>query len=382
MKPTYFLYYVFINILETFFRLFPFPAKTGYRRVGSPTEDSPVLLTCNFHLTILRLKNAIKGIDCHLLVANSKGINVWCAAAGGHLNNHSIISVIKTSGIEKKVNHNTIILPQLAAPGVEAKIIQKKTGWKVLWGPVNMTDIPQYLENNLNKTLEMKKVKFSFLYRIEMAVMWIFLVSIIIMPIWGPLFQFEALFMLGQICLIALLTFITFPLLEKLYSLEEEEKRAFLNIGNILVLLITLLYSSIGVILYAFVYLHDTKWILLRWCIISIIMALMMNLELKGSTPTYKSDSHADKLYKVIIDIERCRGTGICIDVCPRNCFEMDSKTNKVTMPRNEYCVKCSACIVQCPFDALYFENPAGKIIQPDSIRKYKLNLMGRRIET
>ena len=125
MKPTYFLYYVFINIFETFFRLFPFPAKTGYRKIGSPTEDSPVLLTCNFHLTIHRLKKGIKGIDCHLLVANSKGINVWCAAAGGHLNNHSIISVIKTSGIEKKVNHKKIVLPQLAAPGVEAKIIQK-----------------------------------------------------------------------------------------------------------------------------------------------------------------------------------------------------------------------------------------------------------------
>ncbi len=379
MNISYYVYYGFITVLETLLRLFPFPAKTGYQNVGNPNVDSPVMLTCNFHLTILRLKKATKGLNYHLLVANSKGINVWCAATGGHLNNHSVISVIKTSGIEDKVNHRTIILPQLAAPGVEAKVIQKKTGWKVLWGPVDAKSIPDFLEQNYEKTTEMKQVEFRFIQRVEMAIMWTFLIAIVLMPIWGPLFKIEALFLLAQITLTSLLAFVSFPIYERLYRREKEKKKTFLSLGNLLVLLINLAYSSIGIILYVLVYKRDTSWILLRWCIVSFLMVFLMNLEIKGSTPTYKSDSHADKLYDVKIDLEKCKGMGICIDVCPRNCYEMDELKKKITMPRREFCVQCGACIVQCPFDALYFQNRKGDIIKPETVRKFKLNLMGKR---
>ncbi|MCG3216267.1 MAG: 4Fe-4S binding protein, partial [Candidatus Heimdallarchaeota archaeon] len=367
------------TIVETLLRMFPFPAKTGYQRVGKPDKDSPVLLTCNFHLTILRLKKATIGLNYHLLIANSKGINVWCAATGDSLNNHSVISVIKTSGIENKVNHKKIILPQLAAPGVESKVIQKSVGWKILWGPVDAKDIPEFIESNYEKTDEMKQVEFRFVQRIEMAIMWIFLAAAVLMPIWGPLFKLEAAFLLGQICLIYFLALISFPIFEKIFQKETEKKRAFFTLGNLLVFLINLIYASIGVVLYAIVYQKDYSWILLRWCIVSFLLVLLVNMELKGSSPTYKSDSHADKLYDVEVDLEKCKGTGICVDVCPRNCYELDTNKRKITMPRQKYCVQCGACIVQCPFDALYFINRKGDIIKPETVRKFKLNLMGKR---
>ncbi len=379
MKIIYYIYYGFISFLETLLRMFPVPAKTGYQRVGNPDDMSPVLLTCNFHLTILRLKKATWGLNYHLLVANSKGINVWCAATGGHLNNHSVISVIKTSGIESKVKHKKIILPQLAAPGIEAKEILKRTNWKVLWGPVEAKKIPEFFDRNFEKTAAMKQVKFRILQRIEMATMWAFLAALILMPIWGPLFGVEAAFMLAQIFLTYLLIMITFPLYEKIFQKEIEKKKTFLSLGNLLVLLINLIYASIGVILYVIVYKNDYTWILLRWSIVSFLLVLFVNMELKGSTPTYKSDSHADKLYDVEIDLERCKGTSICIDVCPRNCYELDEEKKKIAMPRQEYCVQCGACIVQCPFDALYFINRKGDIIKPETIRKFKLNLLGKR---
>ena len=81
------------------------------------------------------------------------------------------------------------------------------------------------------------------------------------------------------------------------------------------------------------------------------------------------------------IDFEKCKGTGICVDVCPRNCYELDTENKKITMPRQKYCVQCAACIVQCPFDALYFKNRKGEIIKPETIRKFKLNLMGKRVD-
>ena len=379
MRISYYIYFGFVTIVETLLRMFPFPAKTGYKRVGKPDKDSPVLLTCNFHLTILRLKKATIGLNYHLLIANSKGINVWCAATGDSLNNHSVISVIKTSGIENKVNHKKIILPQLAAPGVESKVIQKSVGWKILWGPVDAKDIPEFIESNYEKTDEMKQVEFRFVQRIEMAIMWIFLAAAVLMPIWGPLYKLEAAFLLGQICLIYFLALISFPIFEKIFQKETEKKRAFFTLGNLLVFLINLIYASIGVVLYAIVYQKDYSWILLRWCIVSFLLVLLVNMELKGSSPTYKSDSHADKLYDVEVDLEKCKGTGICVDVCPRNCYELDTNKRKITMPRQKYCVQCGACIVQCPFDALYFINRKGDIIKPETVRKFKLNLMGKR---
>ena len=49
-------------------------------------------------------------------------------------------------------------------------------------------------------------------------------------------------------------------------------------------------------------------------------------------------------------------------------------------VPEPERCVQCGACIVQCPFDALCFEDPQGGKIPPETVRKFKLNMMGRRI--
>ena len=381
MRVSYYIYYGLVTIIETLMRMFPFPTKTGYQKIGNPDKDSPVLLSCNFHLTILRLKKATRGLNYHLLVANSKGINVWCAATGDSLNNHSVISVIKTSGIENKVNHKKIILPQLAAPGIESKVIQKSVGWRIIWGPVDAKDIPAFFELNYKKTDEMKQIEFRFIQRIEMAIMWIFLAALVIMPIWGPLFKLEAAFMLIQITFIYFMALISFPLFERIFQKEVEKKKAFFTWGNLLVFLINLSYAVVGVILYAIVYQNDYSWLLIRWSIVSFLLVLVVNMELKGSSPTYKSDSHADKLFDVEIDLTKCEGTGICTDVCPRNCYELDTEKRKITMTRQRFCVQCAACIVQCPYDALYFINRKGDIIKPDTVRKFKLNLMGKRAE-
>ncbi|NIM98648.1 MAG: copper oxidase, partial [candidate division Zixibacteria bacterium] len=160
--------YILLSIVETLLRVFPLPCKPGLVRLGNPDRDSPVFLTCNYHLTVARVKRALKGIDAYLLLANSRGINVWCGAAGGLLTDHDVISILKTSGIEELVDHRNVILPQLAAAGIEAKVIQRNTGWKIIWGPVYAKDIPLFVENRLKKTPDMRKVRFSWTHRTEM----------------------------------------------------------------------------------------------------------------------------------------------------------------------------------------------------------------------
>jgi len=139
------------TLAESLFRWVPSPVETGLRVFGNLDENSPVFLTCNYDLTVKRVSKHLKGLDCYLLVAPSRGINVWCASCGGELNEFSVISAIKTSGISEKVNHRVLIAPQLSAPGIDVKKVKKETGWNVKFGPVYAKDIPEYVRNNFKK---------------------------------------------------------------------------------------------------------------------------------------------------------------------------------------------------------------------------------------
>jgi len=373
--------YIIINIVETLLRVLPFPCKPGLIRIGNPDQNSPVFLTCNFHLTVERVKRALRGIDGYLLIANSKGINVWCAATGGHFSNHHVISILKTSGIEKLVAHRKVTLPQLAASGIEAKTIKNKTGWEIIWGPVYAKDIPRFITNNFQKTLPMREVEFPLPQRIEMAVAWAFPISVVSSLIMIPFWPKDILSLVSIIWLLSFLIFISFPIYQHLLS--SKGKRIgfiFFDFGRggfqfilwaVFIFILTFYQLSYGNFSWGFTF---------HWSFISLIIILILSIDLMGSTPLYKSSLHEDRLLRVILDREKCKGIGFCEQVCPRNCFKIDKSRQITTMPTGSVrCIQCGACIIQCPFDALYFESSKGDIISPNTIRKYKLNLLGKR---
>jgi ubiquinone/menaquinone biosynthesis C-methylase UbiE len=150
----------------------PYPkTATGLYRVGNPNHHSPLLVTGNYELTVRRLVREIDGrADCWLLVADSRGINVWCAAGGGHFTADDVISAIKTSGTQEVVDHRVLILPPLCANGVDGWRIRKETGWGVHWGPVRASDLPAYLSAGRKKTDAMRRVSFPLRNRLEMTV--------------------------------------------------------------------------------------------------------------------------------------------------------------------------------------------------------------------
>ena len=378
-----FLKYIVVNIIETLLRVIPFPCKTGLIKIGSPDRNSPVFLTCNYHLTVEKVKRALKGIDCYLLVANSRGHNVWCGSTGGHLTNHNIISVLKTSGIEELVDHRNVILPQLAATGIESRVIKKKTAWKVIWGPVYAKDIPAFIENRFKKTPERREVKFPLEQRIEMAAMWAFPFSIIASIIIIP-FRPEMLLPLNALIWgLSFLIFASLPLYSRWLNPKKKgtsfsKYTVIFDFGRIplllwVIFLFCLVIWSISVNVF-------TWGFILRWGFISFFILLLISSDLMGSTPVYKSGLHEDRFLKVILDEEKCKGAGFCELVCPRNCYEVYKNRHIATISRENQCVQCGACIVQCPFDALYFESPKGEIIAPEAVRRFKLNLIGKRL--
>ena len=91
------------------------------------------------------------------------------------------------------------------------------------------------------------------------------------------------------------------------------------------------------------------------------------------------SSQHEGQAWRITLDLDRCVGVYRCVEVCPEACFEKPADGGKVALAHDERCVRCGACVVQCPKDALYFEDGEGGRIEPETIRRFKLNLMGRR---
>jgi ferredoxin len=375
------LKYAFVNVIETLLRMMPLPCKTGLVKIGNPGRNAPVLLTCNFHLTVERVKRALRGIDCYLLVANSRGINVWCAATGGLFTHHDVISALKTSGIEDLVDHRTVILPQLGATGIEAQIVHEKTGWKVVWGPVYAKDIPAFLSDDRQKTPAMRQVVFPLRQRIEMAVAWAFPLSVIavlaLLLFWRTAILPLVLLMWG----ISLVALVAFPLYEK--RLSAKHGRVGLIVfdfgrGGIQLILWGLCLAGLAVLMLLS---NRFGWPdFVRWGVATLVVVLIVSMDLAGNTPVFKSGLHSDRLLRVSLDANLCTGCGACVRVCPRDCFRVDREARGATMPGTARCVQCGACIVQCPFDALCFIGPKGETLSPETIRKFKLNMMGHRM--
>lgn len=372
-----------IEVVETLFRVLPFPCATGLVRIGNPTRQSPVLLTCNFRLTVERVRRALRGVDAFLLVANSRGVNVWCAATGGLLTDHDVVSVLKTSGVEAQVDHRRLILPQLAATGVQARAVQERTGWRVVWGPVEAADIPAFLGRDLEATPAMRSVRFPWSRRLEMAVAWAAPISLATGLLAAPFWGWGVLGLAGLVWALALAIFGAFPLYEERLRRSSRARRVgfvFFDFGRFGLPLLLWAGFFAGLVAFGAVRGELGGAFLARWAIASLGVLLVLTLDLAGSTPRYKSGLHEDRRLRIELDEDRCRGAGFCERVCPTRVFLVDRERHLATLPRAEDCVQCGACIVQCPFDALFFRSESGGVVPPATVRRLKLDLIGRRI--
>ena len=146
----------------------------GLYSIGNPTADSLVFVTANYTLSFDALRSALDGNDSYIMVLDTKGINIWCAAgkaaekavkkeAGeGTFSTDELVHRIETTALHEVVRHRVLILPQLGAPGVAAHEVKKRSGFKVEYGPVRAADLPEYLNRKPRRTTpEMRRVRFT-----------------------------------------------------------------------------------------------------------------------------------------------------------------------------------------------------------------------------
>lgn len=133
----------------------------GLYAFGNPSPDSLVFVTANFKLSFDCLRRNLHGRSGWILVLDTKGINVWCAAGKGTFGTEELINRIRAVQLERIMSPKKLILPQLSAPGVSAHEIKKRTGFRVIYGPVRAADILRFLDNRLQAAPEMRRVKFG-----------------------------------------------------------------------------------------------------------------------------------------------------------------------------------------------------------------------------
>jgi len=138
----------------------------GLYAVGKPDERSPVLVTANYKLSFDKLRNELAGRNVWILVLDTKGINVWCSAGKGTFGTTELVGRIESTGLSNLVSHRELILPQLAGPGVAAHEVKKKSGFKVIYGPIRAEDLPTFLDSGHKATPDMRLKTFTLWERI------------------------------------------------------------------------------------------------------------------------------------------------------------------------------------------------------------------------
>lgn len=138
----------------------------GLYAIGTPMQEDPVLVTANYKMTYDIVRNVLVSRNVWLLVLETYGINVWCAAGKGTFGTDELVRRIEISGLSKVVTHRQLILPVLGAPGVAAYEVKSRTGFSIRYAAIRAADLPEYLDNGMITTPAMRELTFTLWERL------------------------------------------------------------------------------------------------------------------------------------------------------------------------------------------------------------------------
>jgi hypothetical protein len=188
----------------------------GLYRLGNPTADSPVFASANYTLSFDALRSALAGMDAWILVLDTKGINVWCAAGKGTFGTEELVRRIAVTGLATVVSHKKIIVPQLGAPGISWPEVMRKSKFLVEYGPVRAKDLPEYLKTH-TAIPAMRRVEFPLKERLSLTpvefvhtALAMFIVTVVLWFFAGPVAALAAIsaVLAGTVLFPALLPYI------------------------------------------------------------------------------------------------------------------------------------------------------------------------------
>ena len=185
----------------------------GLYSIGEAGPDSPVLVTANYKLSFDALRRELTDFSAWILVLDTRGVNVWCAAGKGTFSTAEVIRQVMRTRLKDVVQHRELVLPQLSATGVSAHLVKKDCGFKVVWGPVRANDIKKFIANGQKADTPMRRVTFTLgermvLVPVELSflpkpTLWVLLAAFVLSGIGADLFSFSAMWFRGLMVLFA-----------------------------------------------------------------------------------------------------------------------------------------------------------------------------------
>ena len=279
----------------------------GLYGVGNPDKTSEVLVTANFKLTFDHLRRELENINAWILVLDTRGVNVWCAAGKGTFSTKELVKRIKLCSLEKVVDHKRVIVPQLGATGVAARTVKKESGFRVVYGPVRAKDIPAFLVSNRKADKKMRMVTFTFIERLILTPVELNMilkpalitsVVLILLSGFGPgIFSFSSAFGRGLVAVLALVVGIISgavitPTLLPYIPFKEFAAKGIIS-GAVFAALLFLMISSSIFVVAAFISLF----------LFIVVISSFLSMNFTGATP-FTSPSGVEKEMKRYIPIQ------------------------------------------------------------------------------
>lgn len=141
----------------------------GLYCVGQPDQHSPVLVTANYKLSLDCLREKLAAVSAWILVLDTRGINVWCAAAHQTFGTAELVHRLALCQVARLVAHRRLIVPQLGAAGVSAIRTRRESAFEVIWGPLRAADLPRFLANGDSVAGAMRELTFSLRERLVLC---------------------------------------------------------------------------------------------------------------------------------------------------------------------------------------------------------------------
>ncbi|OGS02014.1 MAG: hypothetical protein A2339_01355 [Elusimicrobia bacterium RIFOXYB12_FULL_50_12] len=145
--------------------------KPGLYAVGLPEASSRVFVSANYKLSFDILRREVSGLNAWLLVIDTKGVNVWCAAGKGTFGTQELIASVRETGLDSTVSHRELVVPQLGASGVSAHLVKRDSKFNIVYGPVRARDIKKFLGNGAKADEDMRQVSFNLFDRLTVVLL-------------------------------------------------------------------------------------------------------------------------------------------------------------------------------------------------------------------
>ncbi len=279
----------------------------GLYALGDPDQDSPVLVSANYKMSFDRLRQSLNNINAWILVLDTGGINVWCAAGKGTFGTVELVRRIARTGLDRVVKHRALILPQLGATGVAFHEVRQRSGFRVVYGPTRAEDIPAFLQAGGRATPAMRRVRFSLMDRLVLTpievrtilfkpVVWIASVLLLIAswsgfwPLtWADVFPYIGGILIGAVAVPVLLPWIP--------------GRAFALKGWLL----GVLWTALNILVLGTLQQPDGVWLSLAQLLIIPSLCAYLGLNFTGAS-TYTSMSGVVKETRIALPLIKVSG--------------------------------------------------------------------------